>query len=194
MRDTALAALVTLVLLGGESTARSGPPAPTPAARIACEVAEAYANEVLSGSREPVIFSDEPFGQVGEQRSSARGWPWRKDRPSRAVDSLYQTAPQTSPFAECGALRLYVEGRGAKVGKDAIDRVTLRPPGSPRPATWGVMIEAISMPVVSPDGREALLEAASGCGPLCGATSVVHMRMSRNGFWAITDVVITGIS
>lgn len=195
MRNAAFATLVALIVLDSGSTARSSPPPlPTDGARTACEVAEAYANEVLSNADEQVIFSDRPFGEINKRRPSVRGWTWQKDRPSPTLDAIYQSAAPTSPFIECDALRIYVQGRGAKVGKDAIDQATTRPPGSPRPTTWGVTIEAFSMPAVSPNGREALLEAAAGCGPLCGATSVVHMRKSPNGFWAITDVVVTGIS
>ncbi|HRD29671.1 MAG TPA: hypothetical protein PLO65_15325 [Caulobacter sp.] len=191
MRNNAVALIAGAILACAASDATSAS-SPAPDNGIACEVAEAYVNEVLSRAPDPVIFSDEPFGGSGERRLPRIGW--RKDRPSTALAAAYRNASDASPFAECPTLRAYVERRGAKIGSVAIDQATLVPPGAPRPSTWGVTIEVISMPIVSPSGREAVLENGFGCGPLCGGTAIVHLRKGRDGFWVVTDVAMTGIS
>ncbi|MFZ5668253.1 MAG: hypothetical protein ACOY4K_02040 [Pseudomonadota bacterium] len=186
------AALIAGVILACAALDAGSASLAAPDNAVACEVAEAYVNEVLSSAPDPVIFSDEPYGGSGERRLQMFGW--RKDRPSPALAAAYRNSLDASPFAECPTLRAYVEKRGAKVGGAAIDQATLVPPGAPRPSTWGVTIEVISMPVVSPSGREAVLENGFGCGPLCGGTAIVHLRKRRDGFWAVTDVAMTGIS
>jgi len=53
---------------------------------------------------------------------------------------------------------------------------------------FGATILDISLPIVSEDGRNALVDVGVACGGLCGAGGVRHYRRDGVGLWRLVGV------
>jgi hypothetical protein len=147
---------------------------------LRCGAAVAYVREVLAQppeSRVRLVFSAEPFGTVDFLES---GW-WVEG----SDPAVHAEAPadliardswrQRSAVSACPSLRHFLDARAIAWGPEAVAAVT---PGSGRLSDDARLLH-ISLPVVSDDGRRALLTFShSGAG-----ASRLLLERQGDGSW-----------
>jgi hypothetical protein len=60
-------------------------------------------------------------------------------------------------------------------------------PGSPIKMMFDVVVMWLAVPVVTSDGKEALVVSSYGCGMTCGGGFLVHWRKGDDGAWTPVD-------
>ncbi|MBI1686863.1 hypothetical protein [Caulobacter hibisci] len=193
-----LALFLSLALcIGLPSTA---PAKPMPARRVAaCAAAKVLVEGVLSpsGSRPgavrtapgedilsrfrgpdgALLLDDDPNDSRWFQ-VKADGLPEPVRPPARATVRTFGAARQAS-VTDCADVRRSITARGMRI---------VASEGSPRmrrDGLYDVTTHTLTVPVVSPDGSEALAYADSVSGPLAGGGYLVLLRRKPDGAWKI---------
>ncbi|HLZ74676.1 hypothetical protein [Phenylobacterium sp.] len=101
--------------------------------------------------------------------------------PSRTLVKAFLARPKGGAVSECPDLPGRFARTDMSFGADAADKVTHKN-GQWTPA-YSATILSISLPVVSQDGRYALVSIGLACGPLCGNGSTLLYRREADGRW-----------
>jgi hypothetical protein len=168
-------------------------------ASAVCRASEAIVRSWPSHSRTGegnILVPDPDRAMVTElRRRDLEKAGWYGQAPSAALIAEFLRAPGGDVLAVCPNVRRTAESLGWKVGPKAADAALAErdPRGFPA-LVRRETIYALGLPVLSADGRAALVIVSLGCGPLCGTTSLEYRLRSRRGVWARISVVMIGIS
>jgi hypothetical protein len=157
-----------------------------------CDVAHDLLSRQLDNARGPVVvvarLQNEARNHIIPEPSAGTDW---KDPPSAGISRAYRWSRGGDVLA-CSAVRQLLARRNVPSGEAAAKAAV----GNPDPISpvYKATILSLGMPVVSRDGREALVETGVVCGPLCGAGSLLHLRRDPAGAWRVTGSQMTWIS
>lgn len=161
----------TLSLLAGS------PAGAHPMRGPACDVAAAVTAARLPHRDKVVVVGiadDTSFKSVVRQHppSGARVPP--------ALVKAWVDAPNAD-ILDCPAVQALLKTRSIPSGAEAARAATHDAAGK-RLSEPKAQVLAVGMPVVSADGREAVVEAGVVCGQLCGDGLLVHLRRTPTGW------------
>lgn len=178
-----IAALVALSLAADVSAAL---PSPKPK-DVACDVAAAYAQTVITEAKNrAVVFTvdDEAFTSP----ITGGGW-WRMDGdrpkpatppPAALIKRLeYQGSRNAVP--RCPSVRKLLDHQHIGYGPEAIHAVTSENPSE----LFKARVHTISMPVVSADGKQAVLASSGVSGLLAGGGFLQLLERQPDGNWKV---------
>lgn len=178
--------IVLLITLAGTACSVATAPNPNRAA-LPCEVAAAYADIVIAEAKSrPVVFtaSDEPFTSPiagGEWWKMDRERPTSVTAPSAALVKRLEDQGNRNAVARCSSVRKLLDSRRIGYGSKAVDAVN-----SPDPAElFKAIIHNISVPVVSADGKKAILVSSGVSGPLAGGGFLQLLEKQPDGKWEV---------
>ena len=153
-----------------------------------CDVAIAIAKSVMQGKAgrawvgsitpdEPTYASDDAGLLQFERR-------WTKDPPAPALARGFLGARSENAIKACPSFAQFLARQEIGYGDEAVKAVV----DESRLAPYRAEILTVSAPVVSADGREALVQTSVVGGLLAGVGSVQHLRLMQ-GTWAVTDSI-----
>jgi hypothetical protein len=114
---------------------------------------------------------------------------WRGDKPSRQLANT-PAPPIEQRITECTGLRSEFGALGVEFGKAARDRRDQkldqdRLRGKPEESERAPSVVEVATPIVSPDGREALVHVGVFL-PGWGRVDILHLRRTKAGKWKTT--------
>lgn len=112
--------------------------------------------------------------------------------PAPLLDSV---APRwrVVPVRDVDSLRAAT--RQPRLGGETVDRSAIafwEAWGRQHPGSGGYHL--VSVPGLSADGREALLQVTHRCGAVCGSAWYLHLRRDRDGMWRVLTRVQRSVS
>jgi len=165
----------------------------------ACAAAVDYSRSIVSHRFEnhPWIFDAAPDDQ--SMRLSAhdlRASIWTLDRPSIELSMRFAKATTKGALDACPELRNLLTDRQIAFGSRAVDEMMAKSMASWHNGNglYSSFIVSLSLPVLSPDGREALAYESSTAGPLGGGGHIIHLRRNRADRWVVVDELSRWIS
>jgi hypothetical protein len=153
-----------------------------------CEIAWAYVQEVLEQQGAGrIVFSTEPGSLLDRLSVEApwgrveKGLPVAAQSPTPSADLIeaLNRAPSGSAVRRCASIRRKLTRRHVPFGARA-ERAAIRPL---RNGYFRRRVEGVSLPVISSDGREALLLSTSVAAPLSGGGQAIHLFKGEDGRW-----------
>lgn len=156
------------------------------AASSACEVAAAYAETVIAEAQsQAAVFAaiDEPFSAplAGGQWVMADERSRSATPPPAALIKRLQDQGDRDAVTRCALVQELLDRRRINYGSKAVDAVS-----SPNSSEmFEASIHTISMPVVSVNGRQAVLASSVVSGPLAGSGFLQLLERQPNGKWKV---------
>jgi hypothetical protein len=133
-------------------------------------------------SQESGAFTIETLLQAG----------WTGDVPSQSLADAFLSLPPQSPLDACPGLQAELAKARITTGDDAVARVTAENTDIVSLPTYGADVLSLSLPIVSADGRDALLQDRLCEGPQACVGSIVHLQREKGGRWkAVSSVQST---
>lgn len=179
-------AAIPLSILTSACGSTATPSRPNPAA-IACDVAAAYAQIVIEkADGKPVVFTtdDQPFSApvVGGEWWKMEGeLPRAVAAPPAALVKRLEDQGNRNAVSRCSSLRKLLGSRQIGYGRQAVDAVNSSDPSR----LFKASIQTISLPVVSEDGRQAVLASSGVSGPLAGGGFLQLLERQDTGQWKV---------
>jgi hypothetical protein len=153
---------------------------------LGCEVAVAYAEEFTREVRELEMTQDRrlalvpsaPFDTPNQDdlRDMVENDPELVHEPGFELLAAAVRHRDVNVLEQCAGLREWVERENVLVDKDEIDRLTM-------PMDWTIVVLTQSMPVVSEDGRRAIVYTSDYAGGLAGASFQTFYERDQDGTW-----------
>lgn len=112
---------------------------------------------------------------------------WPKDPPPTSLIRAYLTAHPSAAVVRCPSLRKFLADTGVAHGDKAVAHASLD-------VWYSANILWLSLPVVSANGREALVDVALSGGTLAASSRINHLRRRADGRWVSVDLLVIGIS
>jgi hypothetical protein len=150
------------------------------ASKAACDVArQATADFVAQRPEQVMAGSVRKMAGLSEAdfRTSAAVPP-----PPVALVRAYLGSADESALA-CPQVRELLDARGVRYGPEAEDEARAAIEAPLRTSLPNITLHTISLPVMSPDGRHALVGVSSRCRGLCGMMTVAYYRKEPDGSW-----------
>jgi hypothetical protein len=176
---------LALLLIAYASAARPVAPSQLSAAPFACDVAVASAQAMIAEDMGHPVFATEGDGiRLGLPRNNVWVRPWGKKTIPKTpsimllMKRLHEQAGQNA-VARCASVRKMLTARGIGYGPPAVKAARSR---NSRQAT---SIYILSHPVVSPDGRQALLLVGFSEGGLVSSTFLQLLERHARGGWKV---------
>jgi hypothetical protein len=151
-------------------------------------VAAAYAEIIITEAKnQPVVFTadDHSF------RSPIidNGW-WKMigERPHPATPppasliKRIENQGTRNAVSHCASVRKLLDSRLIRYGSEAVDAVNTSDPSK----AFMASIETISLPVVTADGRQAVLASSGVSGPLAGGGFLQFLERQADGRWKVS--------
>jgi hypothetical protein len=169
---------LAVVLAARPSAGHSSGVAGSPPDATACEIAEAVVSEAMTNQsdRRWLVVSS------AEAVSSEVALQWVGTRPPEELLKRFVTTDRRSAVDACPNLRGYLTSKGVTYGDARVNE--LWEPALKTGRTNDFYVLSISLPVVSRDGRSALLTVGISCGLTCGA-GWTQYRALQHGHWTI---------
>jgi hypothetical protein len=149
----------------GKPTPLPGPPKPVATAKDACDAALAYAASQIARVHNTVEFTATPLSTAeakAQMPKTAAGW----QGTGPTADWFAAATPAALP-ADCEARRAKLQAQAGPLAK------------------WAE-IDRVSPPILSANGREALILAREGCtGSRCAQGTATFLRQDADGVWRI---------
>lgn len=160
--------------------------AATVAVDDACTVAVRFVEHWLGQLRpgRPVVFSDTPDVTPN---SPAPG-PWFKltgqygEAPARDLLEKGQDMPRDSAVARCPALRAYLDRARIRYGAKAVAETVAHADGE---HAYPADILGLTLPSLSPDGKQALTMTSFQSAPLSGLGQFFLLERQDDGGWPV---------
>ena len=163
----------------GSATASLADPA-----SVACSVAAAYVVTVIAEAKNrPVVFTrhDKP------STSAITGGRWWKTdgtrlvRPPAALIRRFEDQVNRNAVGRCPSVRRLLDSRRVGYGQKAVDAVY-----SPDPSIlFKARVYTISVPVVSADGKKAILYSSGVSGLMATGAYLELLERQPNGKWTV---------
>jgi hypothetical protein len=195
----ALLLVAGLVALVAGSSTVAGQRLPTQHTVEACNAALVTVKRMTSGqvngrpwvvAESPASADPESFAGKEEEFLSQS---WQGDKPARELAHAFVTSQPKGALSVCPKITAYLDGAGIKHGEAAAHDAALDPAtGRPIPVYSGTIL-SLSLPVISSDGHDAVVEIAVSGGWTMGAGSLHHLREGLDGEWADVGVLHTWI-
>lgn len=183
-----------LVLVIGLPTTALAKPAPSQRV-AACAAAKTLVEAVLSpgGPRPDAVRTEVPRDLLSSFRGpdgglfldrsrwfqvKADGLPAPIRAPARAAIRAFDAARPAS-VTDCESVRLSIAARGARLTRSDA------PSPMRRDGFYDATVHTLTLPVISPDGSEALAYVDSVSGPLAGGGYLVLLRRAPDGAWKV---------
>ncbi len=176
-----------MVALFATTCGGTAPAARSNSISFACEVAAAYVQIVISEAKNrPVVFTtnDEPFN------APLAGGEWSKRTgelqqvaapPPVALVKRLEDRGNLNAVSRCLSVRKLLKSHHIGYGPEAVDAVN-----SPDPSQlFKASIHTISVPVVSANGKQAVLASSSVSGLLAGAGFLHFLERQSDGSWTV---------
>jgi hypothetical protein len=132
----------------------------------------------------PWVFANADAAEVRQfvhRRDLISGWKYPL---SPALAARFLASSKNGPLTDCEGFGEYVTSLGGRFGKVAEEEGAKPMPNSILSAAD---YEAMSTPVLSSNGRRALLYVNSSCGGTCGSGWILQLARDPNGHWRILD-------
>jgi hypothetical protein len=150
----------------------------------ACTVALRFTETWLAETRSsrPLVFSDAPDATM----DLPGGGPWTRmngpgeQAPSPEMLEAAGDLSRDSAVASCPALRAWLDRQHVPHGEKAVSEVVGEPNGTD---SHRADILGLTLPVVSPDGTEALTVTSYTTGPLSGVGQLFLLQRQPDGSW-----------
>ena len=176
--------LMTLVLCA--SSAAGKPRTPT-MRHDRCAVASAYIDALLAKpSKLPRVFSTQQERVSDPPKSSS----WIDARsggqgasPSQALLRQLSNNAGQNAITSCASVEAALDKRRIKYGDEAAADVAQSFTGS----SYKAELLSISLPLVSRDGKEAVLISSSATGPLAAGGFLEYLRRLPSGAWVVVS-------
>ena len=104
---------------------------------------------------------------------------WKRAAPPDSLLQLYLSRAANSPLEACPSLTRILDRRGVAYGPQAESR-RQRESGAAGGAADALIV---SLPAVSEDGQEAIVDIGRTCPGLCGYGMFVYFRRDGQGQW-----------
>jgi hypothetical protein len=114
---------------------------------------------------------------------------WTGEAPSRDLADAFLSLPAQSPLQACPGLPAELAKERVATGDDAVARVTAENADIVSLPTYGANVLSLSLPIVSADGRDALLQDRLCDGPQDCVGSIVHLQREKGGRWKAVSSV-----
>lgn len=188
MRLFPLASLLTTVLsVSACGTADQRLP---DAKAAVCDVAAAYANNLIVEAKgHPIVFTTADQSFVGPI-SGGDWWTIDEKRPRSAKSpplvlvKKLEVQGNLNAVARCPSVRSLLDQQHIGYGSKAVDAADSGDSGK----LFTASINTISMPIVSADGKQAVLASSGVSGPLAGGGFVQFLERQPNGIWRVVAV------
>ena len=118
---------------------------------------------------------------------------WTGDVPSQSLADAFLSLPAQSPLEACPGLPAELAKARITTGDDAVARVTAENTEIVDLPTYGANVLSLSLPIVSADGRDALLQDRLCDGPKDCVGSIVHLQREKGGRWKAVSSVQSAI-
>jgi len=162
-----------------------------------CALAESYLLSfpvVQNGG--PVLFSENDQGVAQEDGSlewhdmaAEESQPKPIAGPPDELISDLRASAGASAIKHCANVRKILDGKGIRYGEDAVNS------GSSSNATiFKFAILGISVPVISRDGKEAVLVESFYAGMLLGRGNITYLRRQADGTWKVIGEAMLWVS
>lgn len=147
-------------------------------AAAACELASEIVERRLADAVRPMVVSASDSWRVPQTVDEFRRG-WENATPSDSVLQAYLSRTTQSPLEACPALVRYLDQQAIPHGPEAEAK---------RQSKLGVRGDGadalmVSLPAVSQDGREAIVDIGVTCPGLCGHGMFVYFRKDEEGLW-----------
>jgi hypothetical protein len=152
-----------------------------------CAVALAYIDVLLARpSKIPRVFSIQQ--ESAPDLPKPRDWmdthlERRGASPSQALLRQLSNDTGQNAVVSCASVRKSLDRRHIRYGDSAADEAARTFTGS----SYRSEILSVSLPVISRDGKEALLTSSSVSGPLAAGGSLEYLRRQPSGGWAVVS-------
>lgn len=186
--------LLCTLLLPLSASAKNAPKADQLA--VACNVAVAYAETVIANEKDrPIVFTmaEEPFILPAEFRqwwTADQDSPRRAKPPPIALIRRLQKRQIGNAVARCPSVRRLLESRRIKYGSKAVDAVTTSDPSE----AFKAAVYTVSVPVVSADGKKAVLVASSVSGPMAAGAFLQLVERRSDDRWTVVASSLLTVS
>jgi hypothetical protein len=114
---------------------------------------------------------------------------WTGEAPSRELADAFLSLPAQSALQACPGLEGQLAKEKITTGDDAVARVTAEDADIVSLPTYGANVLSLSLPIVSADGRDALLQDRLCDGPQDCVGSIVHLQREKGGRWRAVSSV-----
>lgn len=159
-----------------------------------CTVALAYIDALLAQpSKLPRVFStqQEPIPDLPKSSSWMSA---RYDRhgasPSQALLRQLSNDAVQNAITGCASVRAALNRRGIRYGDKAAGEVAQ----SSAASSYKAELSSVSLPVVSQDGKEALLISSRASGPLEAVGFLKYLRRLPSGAWVVVSSATLWVS
>jgi len=160
-----------------------------------CQVAEAALQSIsppqqISGT-ETVKFLDDDVGGFPpidlDDYDLSNKTSWKSGAaPSPELVQSFVHQQQIAALRTCAGLKEFAGSKGWTTRKTAKVEIGKTWESQRRGKNFGRkrgLVLVLLSPVLSDDGREALIEEEVVCGPLCGLGSIVYFKLDADGHW-----------
>jgi hypothetical protein len=171
-RATTLAIL--LILQGTACAART---TPADRVKVGCDLAIEIIDRAASTAG-PFVFGGRARMGVSTRDQLMGGWDGR--RPAAGLVRDYLAQQDVAATDACPDLRARLTARGIGYGEAAVASATH---GGRYDLPYSPSILSLSRPIVSADGRYALVDFGMVCGGLCGSGGVTLYAREEAGKW-----------
>lgn len=157
----------------------------------ACEVAAAYAAIVVANANSrAVVFTadDEPFyGPIagGEWFMMNSQRPTSATPPPAALVKRLEDQGNRNAVGRCLSVRKLLDGRSIGYGQKKVDAQTKLDAFKKPAELFRATIQTISVPVVSVDGKQAVLASSAISGPLAAGGMLELLNRQPDGSWKV---------
>lgn len=114
---------------------------------------------------------------------------WTGDVPPQSLADAFLSLPAQSPLDACPGLQAELAKAKIGAGDDAVARATAENADIVDLPTYGADVLSLSLPIVSADGRDALLQDRLCEGPQACVGSIVHLQREKGGRWKAVSSV-----
>jgi opacity protein-like surface antigen len=185
-----LLALFVLLLSALSAAAADDVPAAQPSA-AACALAETYLLSIpVVSNGGSIVFSDNDLGVPTDEEGFDLQDLKSNDQISKTVSvkliSALRANGAINAVKICANVRNFLDNRKISYGSDAINFIL-----STEGMNFKIPIFSMSVPVISDDGKDALLAESYSAGRLSGMGKITHLRRQLDntwkafGFWVI---------
>jgi len=176
--ETSVIVALAASLAASPSAGSSSGVAGSPSDATACEIAEAVATEAMTNQSDRKWLVVSP----ADAASSDIALQWVGKSPPEELLKRFIGRGQRNVVDACPNLRGYLTSKGVTYGDAQVNELWEHALKTGHTSDFYVL--SISLPVVSDDGRSALLTMGVGCGLTCGA-GWTQYRVLQHGRWAI---------
>jgi hypothetical protein len=108
---------------------------------------------------------------------------WSGSPPPQALADALLSLPAQGVFDSCPGLQAELTKARIASGDDAVARITQVDPDIVALPTYGANVLSLSLPIVSADGRDALVQDSLCQGPNACVGAIIHLQKEKGGRW-----------